>query len=195
MSLPENRLSSQLHESYWLYPHPTPFNPLVDYEMGGIAIGNSSKGLDAALWKLFYNDNQIKLGKVGYAAESLFIVPDLKKLALAFDQNMHPCYAWENGVENYVNLIFYDTTINANTTLTFNNISSPCLTLDDHRLSFSGTSDIIFAYIKNNRLCYRQQRERFGVERILSESNVDGKQLTRVAMNRTNCLQFEMQME
>ena len=97
--------------SDWYYPHPTEFDPLVDYEMGGIELQNPSQGMDKQLWRLRYDEGDIKISKTSTPEVEtvLFTAPDLVRLALAFDQNMNPCYAWENEKEGYCNLIFYDT--------------------------------------------------------------------------------------
>lgn len=188
--LPSNgQLTDEPFPSSWFYPHPTEFDPLIDYEMGGVALQNPSQGLDVQLWKLRYHEQQIKISKTSDPGTEigLFIVPNLIRLALAFDQNMNPCYAWENGAEGYCNLIFYDTLVGANTVLTFNGITNPCLTLDDHRRGETATSDIIFAYVRDGNLCYRQQRDRFDVEYVQTE--VQGE-LIRVGMSSGSRLQF-----
>lgn len=191
MSLPNNTLSNLKDFREWLYTYPAEFNARVDFEIGGVAIGDTSQGMENTIWKASYEGSNVKLGKFGETSQIMFTVPNLVRLALAFDQNMNPCYAWENGADGYVNLMFFDSQISAYTTVTFYGITSPCLTLDDHRSSFSGSSDIIFAYLKDGQICYRQQRDRYEIERVLTAEPQNLEILERVGMDSSYRLQFK----
>lgn len=73
-------------------------------------------------------------------------------------------------------------------------IRSPVLSLDDKRKSQSGTSDVIFGYIRNSdhMLCYRQQRERFTVEHELTQLDARSR-LRNLGMTTKLRMQFEVQ--
>lgn len=190
MSLPNSTLSVTPSYSEWVYPFPEEFDNFVDFEVGSSAIGSTVGGTDTHMWKIRYDGANIKLGRYDTTTETtLLTVPDLVKIALAFDQNMNPCYAWQNGASGYTNLIFYDTSINAYSTITITGATSPCLTLDDRREQFSGSSDVIFAYIRNGNLYYRQQRDRFLTERLLKSGVTT--ELIRIGMNTKYRLQFQ----
>lgn len=186
--LPNNTLASVHQFSEWKYAYPLTNSATVSYEWGGVALTDTTQGHDAFLWKLEYISGGLYLGKVGDTATlQLTIGQGISRTALAFDSNMRPTYAWQSGLETCV-LYYYDTSLNDFTQVTFEGIYSPCLTLDDNRPQSSSISDIIFAYLKGDQLCYRQQRDRFLTEYVLA--TVEQKHLVRVGMNKKHRLQF-----
>lgn len=186
--LPDNTLASVHKYSEWKHPYPLTDEITTAYEWGGIDITDISQGLTAALWVLQYISGELHLGKVNTPLMPVLTVgAGVVKVALAFDTNMRPAYAWQIG-ENSCVLRFYDTALADFTEVTFTGIYSPCLTLDDSRTQSSSISDIIFAYLKGNQLCYRQQRDRFLIEYVLAE--VTQQHLMRVGMNKSHRLQF-----
>lgn len=190
--LPKNKLSSVPQPAEWLYQHPTAYSPFVDYEMGGVALGDTLDGLDEALWQLDYNKRtgELKLGKVGDELELLLTEKGIKKVALAFDLNMRPAYVLE--YDNVVKLTYYDTVQAETVTQEFSGIRSPYLTLDDRREQNSAGADILFCYIKANQLCVRYQRERYTVEHVLADLPHDDYVLERVGMAVNWRIQFDL---
>lgn len=192
--IPESIPSSSPQYSDWLYDYPTAYDPLVAYEWGGVAIEDVSQGLGSHLWELTYDSDtgDVKRNRVGQLAQTVFNAANLVRLGLSFDQNMHPCYVWESGVDGYVNLIFYDVSVGAEATLQITGITSPCITLDDKRRDAADTSDIIFAYIRDGNIYYRQQRDRFTIERVLGSVNPT-EIITRIGMSQGGRLLMELQ--
>jgi len=79
---------------------------------------------------------------------------------------MRPAIAYvEDGTPK---LNWYDTTIPGQTTTSYPGIVTPRVSLDDKRMLQSQISDVIFAYIRSeggqNRIFYRQQRDRYTIE-------------------------------
>jgi hypothetical protein len=53
-------------------------------------------------------------------------------------------------------------------------------------------TDIILAYIRDNTLYYRQQRDRYGIERTLRTGLFDSVKLRNIGMARNYRLYFEL---
>lgn len=186
--LPNDELASLQMFSEWQYYYPMTDDLNIAYAMGGVDITDVSQGLRVVLWTLQYITGELYLGKVGDTLTSVASVgSDVVKVALAFDQNMRPCYAWQLDTDECV-LRFFDNTVGDYTEVTFEEARSPCLTLDDSRPYANSHSDVILAYLKDDQLCYRQQRDRFLIEYVLED--VSKKHLVRIGLNKQNRLQF-----
>lgn len=163
--------------------------PTIDYEMGGVAIGDGSKGLLVQQWTGLYKDgflcaqpsDEEPIPVVAVSAE-----PDW--LAVAFDQSMRPYFAYTIGADTF--FYWFDSLIPGFTTTSFPGMLNPCLCLDEKRLPLIANSDVILAYVKDNNLCMRVQRERFANEIIL----VPGVNavMDAVGMNQAKRLQFRL---
>lgn len=170
--MPDNVLSTTAIKSNFLSGDRT--NPLVDYEFGSIAIGNTSQGFQK-LWSCFYEDGAIK---AGYDSnfQTLLLVQDVTALSFAFDINMRPLVAYVANQLCY--LWWYDSSQSAQVTTEWGDCTFPQLSLDEKRSSQSANADVIFSYIKNNTLYMRIQRERFQIEHKL----VKAKRLIQIGM-------------
>lgn len=190
----DNSLSSRPVYGAFLIPDKT--DPMVDYEQGGIDLLDTSQGLQASLWLCFYEGNWIKI-QSDNITHNLIYAENVKHLSLAFDFNMHPVIAYTVEVtkgnvkyqETY--LYWYDTAQSSQITTKYGrDYKTPQLSLDDHRLEQSSSADIIFAYIKNNNLYCRQQRDRFLEEYLLHENLDENLQLRQIGMSKKNRFQF-----
>ncbi len=166
-----------------------PPSKVISYEDGGIALNDSSAGLLHQVWKACISDDgsRILISSPSHA-ESVFIAgTEISEVSLAFDSNMNPAVAY---VEvGFARLRWYDSLIDDYTTTNFPGASSPKLSTDDKRPGQTSQRDIIFAYIRNGNLYYRQQRDRYGVEYLLA-TNVEGE-FNQLGMNTAGRLQFE----
>lgn len=189
--MPENTLSSSSIYAAFLIPDKV--DPLVDYEWGGVDLLNASQGLMVYVWKCFYEDGWIQITN-DEITHQIIQVANVKHLSLAFDFNMHPTivYVVENEDKTRdTYLYWYDTAVAEQvTTLYGESYLFPQLSLDDHRLHQSANADIIFAYIKDGNLYYRQQRDRFTIERLLFENIPDDIELRQIGMSVKNRFQF-----
>lgn len=155
---------------------PDRLDELLDYEYGGIALGDVSQGLQAKLWSCFYENGQIKISN-GLTTQVLLAVENVTALSLAFDLNMRPMVAYLANGHCY--LWWYDSQAAAQITTDFGpSLTFPQLALDDKRSSQSANADVIFAYIKNNKAYMRLQRERFLTEHELGAA----KRLVQIGM-------------
>lgn len=162
--------------------------PLVDYEMGGVAIGDANQGLMVKLWTLESNGEVVRIFADDVPAVDLFTRTGITQVALAFDQSMRPHVAFvQDGVTW---LWWYDSAVGAMVFSAFVGASTPRLTLDEKRTPLLANSDVIFAYIRANNLYYRQQRDRFQNEYLLASSV--NAQLVAIGMNRGYRLQFRL---
>lgn len=191
MALPENQLSSMPVVGAYLSPDDRPYSPLVDYELGGVALNDPSQGLMVKVWQVFMDGNDVMVGPEGGFAEYIFTAPGITELALAFDQNMHATIAFtQNGV---VKLRWFDSSVPGFVITDFAGARSPRLCMDDKRAMESNANDIIFGYIRNGSLYYRQQRDRYSIERLLASnvaSNGSSGVLEKIGMTDRNRIQF-----
>lgn len=190
--IPNNQLSPVPQPSEWLYPHPSEYNPHVDYCMGGADIGDTSQGLDVQMWQLSYSPitGDLTLGKVGENGEVIKNIKGVKKISLAFDVNMRPCYVLE--FSDKCELTYYDTVSNSEITQAFTNMTSPYLTLDDRRHQNSHNADVILSYINGDKLCIRNQRDRYAIEHKLTTLDDNQYTIERVGMAKNLRVQFHL---
>lgn len=176
-------------------PLPAPFServnstlePLIDYEMGGVALNNPSEGLLVKQWRVRVDGDIVYLGPEDGDEQSVFIRPGISEIALAFDQNMQPAVAFVQ--EGAAWLWWFDSSTSGMVFSQFPGAVNPRLTLDDKRALQAGNSDVILAYLRGSSLYYRQQRDRYQVEYLLSNSPPCGG-LACIAMSKGNRLQF-----
>lgn len=194
MSLPGNTSSSTPVYGPLLYPDNLVTDGLRDFEMGGVALNDPSQGLQFQAWTCWAVEAsggwEIRIMPLeGGTETTLLTVPDVQALSFSFDRNMNPTVAWmEAGV---CKLWWYDSTIPGFTTSTFAGATQPRLAHDDKRENASARSDVILGYVRDGNLYYRQQRDRYTVERLLAE-DVGTRQLRNIGMNTRLRFQFEM---
>lgn len=193
--MPLDRLSTTPVYAPYLFPDATdPPDRLTDYELGGVALSDASLGLQVQRW-ICRADNDtgvVYLGAETVPETVLFTAEGITELSLAFDQNMRPFVAFTQlGQAKYR---WYDTVLGANriTELDPEDRTPKCC-MDDKRAwqVSQGANDIILAYLRGDSLYYRQQRERYEVERLLA-TGLEGKRLLKVGMNEAMRLQFEL---
>ena len=143
---------------------------LIDYERGGVAIQDTSKGLDYQSWTGYWD--ALTTG-VYLVAETeaptvpvlLFSEADVEEFSFTFDSNMR----WSTVTLSSTGTAkhrWYDSAAAAYVISTYPGVASPRLALDDKR-DFQvklGRPDIILTYIANSQVRWRIQRDRFLVE-------------------------------
>lgn len=188
MALPDHELSSIPINAPFLEQSNNIHAPLADYEMGGIALYDASHGLQVKLWTAFVDGENVFVRADDVEPILLFSLPGIREISLAFDQNMRPFIAFtQHSLARYW---WYDTQISAMRFSDLPDAVSPRCTLDDKRTMQTGTSDILLAYIKNNNLYYREQRDRFTVEYLLAE-DVNATLVT-IGMATNNRIRFKL---
>lgn len=198
MSLPDNVLSTE--------PVPSPFagarakffnNGIEDYMDGGVALNDTSQGLNYQIWKaeIHHDAGGDEIVLSATAVKPFTIITGtagktITEVSLAFNQNMSPVIAFvEDGLAK---LYWYDTLISDMTITDFAGMYNPRVALDDIRPTQSAICDVIFAYLKtaDKKLYYRQQRDRFQTERKLHDREWDA--LLRIGMGKHYRFQFQV---
>ncbi|KXO78202.1 hypothetical protein AYL20_07450 [Acinetobacter venetianus] len=180
--LPDGELSTSSVFAAFLVPNRV--DELIDYEWGGIDLYDASDGLQVKIWTCFYESGVIKV-RADQVMHDLITVTDVTALRFAFDLNMRPVVAYV--VNDEVFLWWYDTAIAEHTTSSFGTgIITPQLSLDDHRSIYSANADVIFAYIRDEQLCIRLQRDRYQIEYELGAGQV----LIQIGMMTNNRFGF-----
>lgn len=139
-----------------------------DYEEGPIAEQDPSQGLGYQEWRAYIQDNKIWLESDNSPPRVVYEgTGELTDISIAFNQNGDIHYAYVE--DDVAKLYYYDTLTSQFDTLTLPpGTRTPKITLDDRRLTQTSNSDIILSYIKaDHGLYYRQQRDRFQIERPL----------------------------
>jgi hypothetical protein len=188
--LPDNVASSVAVTDQLQEPDLWVTTPLVDYEMGGVDLLDASQGMMVKTWRCWLDNLEVKVqGGMGDIT-TLFTGPRITELSLTFDQNMRWCVAYMQYGKMF--LRWYDTTVGDHVITELGEGRNARVSLDDKRPSQTTNSDIIVAYIRGDALYYRQQRERFGVERLLRDSLFPGAILRNIGMGRNYRMQFEL---
>lgn len=183
--LPENTLSTIPVPSG--LQKPIKHSPYNYYDFGGIDFNDPSQGLLSHLWEGNFNPANNTITLTNNVNSHTFEIEPIASFAFTFDQNMQPFVVYENtNGEAYMR--YYDSTIsNFKTELLAQGVKDVRCSLDDKRQENANNSDIIVAYIKNDNLYYRQQRDRYLNEYLLAE-NVNN--LRDIGMLKNNRFAF-----
>lgn len=194
MSIPGHSLSSVPVPSSYLFPDNIEPSKTVDYELGGIGLDDPSAGLQYQVWTgTLEIDQDTDIGSVyleapNWPKQLQFARLGVSEISIAFDQNMNPFIAFmEAGAARFW---WFDTVADEQvfSTLPAGSRSPKCC-MDDKRPEMLSVNDIILAYIRDDNLYYREQRDRYEIEYLLKTGGMT-QDLIRVGMNRGNRLQF-----
>lgn len=179
---PDDRLRSSL----------LPATLLTDYEQGGIGLSDSSQGLRVQSWMAYLDGNTIYcVPEAGGTPTAILTDTGITELSLGFTQSMDVVLAYvASGVTK---LYWYDSSIPGQTTTIFAGTTSPFLSLDDKRPEEVAASDVLFFYVRNGVLYYREQRERYQTERSLATLPVGVSRIVNAGMGRN--LRVQIQFE
>jgi hypothetical protein len=188
--IPENKLSTIPKPSHYIGGRKLDVGNTIDYEDGGIDFNDISMGHLYQIWDCrIVNEEDIVIENQGIAPVTVYSGTAITEVSFTFDQNMRYTVAFvESGVAK---LLWYDSSIPGETIDNIGiGITNPRVFLDDKRLLESSKNDIILGYMRGGNLCYRQQRDRYTIERILKE-NIGGH-LVKIGMSRGLRVQFTM---
>jgi hypothetical protein len=181
--MPGNVLSTVTVQGLFEPPRDGVKEAAVDFEIGGVAIGDVSQGLEVKVWRAFVEvgDALIKLEADSVPAFVVLADADITEVSLAFDQLMRPSIAYVAGGQ--AKLYWWDTTVEAFVTTNLpGGAQNPRVCLDDKRPSQSSNSDVLLAYVSGGKLWMRMQRDRYTVDYELSD--VGGAALLQIGRNR-----------
>jgi hypothetical protein len=188
--LPDNRLSTITSSSEFIGGRSLNNTNTVDYETGGIDLYDSSQGLLVQEWRASLIGNDVILdvpSNTNITPTTIYSAAGITEISFSFDQSMHPTLALVISGESI--LYWYDTSVSGYSTTNYGvDVRNPRLSIDDKRPNQISNSDVIFAYIKSNSLYYRQQRDRYTIERLL-KSNCS--YLKKIGMGTNNRFLFQ----
>ena len=166
--------------------------PLTEsWESGGVGLSDTSQGLVSHTWRAWTDSKAIYIQRSDLpkdTTKTLLAASNITELDLTFDQNMRPVLTYVSG--GIAKLYWYDTVSQSQTVTDFPNAKNPRVSLDDKRAFNTANSDVIFAYINNDQLCCRYQRERYGIEHVLHQLPPK-TQLVKIGMGTANRFLFD----
>lgn len=193
MPLPDNTLSTTPAPATPLAPDGTERNdPTVDYELGGIALNDPSQGNQVQVWRCWTDGTSVWVAPDNNLPAKTLILTDfdITEVSIGLDQNMAPTVAYVAG--GVCKLYWFDSLISGYRTTTYPNHYTPMLTLDDKREGQSAVNDVLFFYVRDRKLCYRQQRDRYGVERVLQAVPSNEVRIMSLGLSSNGRLQAKM---
>lgn len=164
---------------------------LTDTHFGGVALGDPSQGIQYQLWTAYIDAGDVWLSAPNTPAYNFLPGVGANWVALAFDQNAREFLAYSTpaGTAYYY---WYNSTIPGYTTTALPGLVPRVFAaLDDARPQESSSADIILAYTRTEELYFRAQRDRYGVEYLLT--NDIPATLVQVGMNEIFRFQFAFQ--
>lgn len=139
-----------------------PVSDTVDYEDGGLALNDTSRGHLYQVWRGRIIGDDVVLDAPEVTETVIYSAPGISRISFTFDQNMRPTLAFVRDGAPY--LRWYDPSEQGVVITPLGAIATPCVTLDDKRPNQTRVSDIVLAYKRAGGLFYRLQRDRFQVE-------------------------------
>lgn len=174
-----------------LSPRSRTYALTESWEQGGVGLSDTSQGLMSHTWRAWTDSKAIYIQRSDLSndtAKTLLATPNITEIDLTFDQNMRPVLTYVSN--DIAKLYWYDTVSQSQVITDFPNVQNPRVSLDDKRSFNTANSDVIFAYINNDQLCCRYQRERYGVEHVLHQLPPNAK-LGKIGMGTTNRFLFD----
>lgn len=195
--IPDNRESSVPVPGAFLYPdNIIPDSLTEDYEYGGIAIQDPSKGLDFQVWKCHWDEGTgdviLSPQDVGNPVTILNQV-EVRELSFSFDQNMR----WALAVlhtDGQFFLHWYDTAIEQYVATRIDGVGTFKVAHDDKRLNQGqlGNTDVILTYIQLNKLYVRNQRDRYEIAHLINPDIPANVYISNFGMSTRNRMQWRM---
>lgn len=178
---------------------------LTDYEYGGIALQDPSKGLQYQAWKGYWDPVDSTAYLQPYIPEAapdpaptpipIFTEPNVVEFSFTFDQNMR-WSAVTRAANNTVKFRWYDSAAEAYVVTPYTGMRSVKLCHDDKRDTqvALGSSDMIFTYLTTTgAVCWRIQRDRFLVQYTKAGFTASGNSyISHFGMNSLNRLQWRI---
>lgn len=190
MSIPENSLYPYVVYSPFTPDKNSRVSRTKDYEYGGIHYRDSSLGLMSHIWIAeLVEDDIVVYNKDTDESFIAYSGKDIEEFSFAMDTANNPIIAARQNGILHVRWFDFDTQVYIVTS--FTGIRNACICLDDKLNYVTGTSSIILAYIRNDNLYFRDQRDAFSIEYLLKELSSNIK-LLKIGMNEGRRLQFQL---
>lgn len=192
LPLPKPYIISDKVDDEFLYPRSKHYPPTESWELGGVALSDPSEPLTKYIWHAWIDKKDIYVKRADLADDTAqVIVSDnrISEVDLTFDQNMRPCISFV--ANNVAKLYWYNAETESYNITSFGNVKNPRVSLDDKRRFNVADSDIIFAYLRDDKLYCRIQRDRYSKEYELATiDNPKHRLLWRIGMGVKNRFLF-----
>lgn len=193
MGVPYQQISVTPMPAAYLAPDIIDAAKESSLELGGVALNNASQGRQVQVWQAWIETaSVIKVAPYPSLTPATTLVSggvNITEVSLAFDSNMQPAVAYlEDGL---LKMRWFDATVPGFRTDLYPGCSFGKLSSDDKRPGQEGASDIILAYVRAGNLYWREQRDRFGVERLVGPAPV-GFRFVQLGMNAIGRLQWRL---
>lgn len=188
--IPNNKILDEYIESNYIYENYE--EDLRDKQPGNLDLQKPTESPTYQMWEMYYEDNIIKLKSLTTNKNyNIKTIPNVTRLSFSFTLNMNLTYAYTKS--NLVHLNYYDTTLQSNVEVIFEEADHPTLVYDDLRETQNNFSDILFLYINKSslKLCYRLLRDRYTIEYELYDLPKHTK-IVRVGMADNFRLKFKL---
>jgi len=194
MAMPDNELSSKPIPARMENDKEKKVKRRSDFELGGIALQDPSQGHLVQEWNCYITDDFTEIRIVAPAVTDtlLYTGTGITSVSCSFDQNMRPTFAFIE--EGSAKLSWYDSVPEETVVTDYGaTVFTPKVTLDDKRALQEGAADVIFAYVKNDNLYMRMQRDRYLVEYLLYTGIIEDElgELQCIGMCRNFRLGFQ----
>ena len=188
--MPDNVLSTDPVNAAFSGARALPVTRTVDYEDGGLAIQDPSRGSQYQRWRGRLIGNDILLDAPEVEPFAVYSGAGITEISFTFDQNMRPAIAFvQAGVAK---LWWFDSVAAAQVITEYPGAITPRVILDDKRFTQTSNSDVVLGYVRDGALYYRQQRDRFTIERLLDAGPHVG--LVKIGFNVQLRLQYLMEI-
>lgn len=135
---------------------------------GGPVLNNAAEGLTGYNWQAFIRDDNVIVKREDQTDEHIiFNKPGIQQLDFTVDQNMRPFSTYVIQDKAYYWHFNSEDSTYSEVALPLD-IKYPRCELDKRDLADIPSSDIILGYTRAGNLCYRIQRERYRIERIIA---------------------------
>jgi hypothetical protein len=114
----------------------------------------------------------LEVTPAGGSAISLIAIPDAISATFAFDRTMQPSICW-NTASAGAYFHWFNSLTAAYETTHYPLARNAMVIHDDTRDIASSTSDVMLFYQTEDLVCYRQQRDRYLIERVIGSGIVD----------------------
>lgn len=193
MAIPGNIIISPAIPAAFLAPDSTDTSAAESLELGGVALNDGSQGRQVQNWRGYIaaagTQIRVQPQASGTPDTLLYTGVNITAVSLAFDSNMQPTVAFvEDGVAK---LRWFDAVGSAFVVTSYPGVTNPKVSSDDKRFSQVGASDVIFSYINAGTLYWRQQRDRYLVERAIGAVPA-GFRLVTMGMNALGRMQWRL---
>lgn len=193
MAIPGNIIISPAIPAAFLAPDAVDVSLVESLELGGVALNDGSQGRQVQNWRAYIAaaGTQIRVQPQvsGTPDTLLYTGAGITAVSLAFDSNMQPTVAFIEG--GTVKLRWFDAVSSSFVVTSFPGATQAKVSSDDKRRSQDGASDVIFAYVSAGTLYWRQQRDRYLIERTVGAVGA-GFRLVTIGMNAIGRVQFKL---